>query len=63
MEFFLWRYLKDVVCSTSPRTLLDLKYRIVEAMAFIPNEMIILVIRHIPERLRQCYASGGAHVL
>ena len=44
-------------------TLLDLKYRFVEAMNFIPHEMIMRVIGHVPEHLRQCYANGGAHVL
>ena len=63
MDFFLWGYVKDLVYSTSPRTLLELKYRIVEAMNFIPHEMIMRVIGHVPERLRQCYANGGAHVL
>jgi transposase len=63
LDFFLWGYLKDLVYSRSPRTLLDLQYRIVEAMNFIPLEMILRVIRHVPERLRLCYASGGAHVL
>ena len=63
MDFFLRGYLKDLVYSQSPRTLADLQYRIVEAMNFVPMEMILRVIRHVPERLRQCYATAGAHVL
>ena len=60
--FFLWGYLKSEVFKQRPQTLTELKRRISEQIAAIPNQMLVSVMDQFENRLRKCIAYKGRHL-
>jgi len=61
-DFFLWRYVKDKVFSTSLPDITNLKARITDAFATIPEDMLENTCREIDCRLDVLRATKGTHV-
>lgn len=58
-DFFLWGYVKDIVYAQAPTTSVDMKRRIRNAMAQIPEEMIRRTTNSVRERFRKCLNVEG----
>ena len=61
-DFFLWRYLKNRVYTTRPRTLDELKQRIQDEIRGIPAEMLQRAMENLNGRLKECLRRGGRHL-
>ena len=61
-DFFLWGYLKDRVYQDKPRTLKELKKRIVEACKAIKPEVFKDVMNNFCLRLKRCKDLKGGHL-
>ena len=62
-DFFLWGYIKDrVYVPPMPRDLLQLRHRIVEAVAAIDRQMLQRVSQEINYRIDICRVTKGAHI-
>lgn len=61
-DYFLWGYLKSLVYNNRPRTLVDLKNNIRDAVANIPVQMLERVVRNFRIRLAQCLENNGRHL-
>ena len=62
LDFFLWGYFKDKVCSTPVPDITNLKARIRDAFATITEDMLGNTWREIDYRLDVLCATKGAHV-
>ena len=64
-DFFLWGYLKSIVYTDRPRTLLHLKDNIRRAIADIglPVNMLERVEENFKKRVAQCIDNGGRHLV
>jgi len=62
LDFFLWRYVKEKVFSTSVPDITNLKARITGAFATITEDMLENTWREIDYRLDVLRATKGAHV-
>jgi len=62
LNFFLWRYVKDKVFSTSVPDITNLKARITDAFATITEHMLGNTWREIDYRLDVLRATKAAHV-
>jgi hypothetical protein len=60
-DFFLWGYLKETVYKNSPRTLVDLKLNIEEAVKKITAETLLRVSRNMCQRVNLCLQENGGH--
>ena len=61
-DFFLWGYLKNLVYTTRPRTLDELKQRIQEEFRGIPAEMLQRAMGNLNGRLKECIRREGRHL-
>jgi hypothetical protein len=61
-EYFLWWYLKGKVLISKPRTTEELKPRVKEEIAAIPEQMTGLERENHRERMEQCFRNGGRHL-
>jgi hypothetical protein len=61
-DYFLWGYLKDIVFSSDPRTLPELKERIKESCAQITRGMLTCIVQNFVLRLQAVRKSQGAHI-
>jgi hypothetical protein len=59
---FLWEYLKSVVYTDRPRTLVHLKNNIIRAIANIRTDVLERVNRNFRSRLVQCIDNEGRHL-
>ncbi|GFG36309.1 hypothetical protein Cfor_00837 [Coptotermes formosanus] len=59
--YFLWGYLRSKVFISKPRTIQELKHRIKEEIAEIPEQITRRVTENLRERLEQCLRNGGGH--
>jgi len=62
LDFFLWRYVKDIVFSTPVPDITNLKARITDAFATVTEDMLENTWREIDYRLDALRATKGAHV-
>ena len=62
LDFFLWGYVKDIVCPTKVRDVSDLQQRIIEAMDTVTVDMLARVWLEIKYRLDIVLATDGAHI-
>ena len=62
IDFFLWRYVKDKVFSTPVPGITNLKARITDAFATVPEDILENTWREIDYRLDVLRATKGAHV-
>jgi len=62
LDFFLWGYVKDKVFSTPVPDITDLKARIKDAFATIPEDMLENMWRETDYRLDVILTTKGAHV-
>jgi hypothetical protein len=60
-DFFLWGYLKETVYKNSPRTLVDLKRNIEEAVKKITTETLLHVSRNMCQRVNLRLQENGGH--
>jgi hypothetical protein len=60
-DFFLWGYLKETVYKNRPRTLVDLKRNIEEAVKKITAETLLRVSRNMCQRVDLCLQENGEH--
>ncbi|KOC64397.1 hypothetical protein WH47_01565 [Habropoda laboriosa] len=62
LNYFLWRYVKEMVNKTQPTTRDDMKIRIINAYAAISTETIAFTINSLCcNRLQKCLRVGGEH--
>lgn len=61
-DFFLWGYLKSVVYTDRPRTLVHLKDNITQAIANIRTDMLERVDGNFRSRLVRCIENEGHHL-
>ena len=47
MDFFLWGFLNDKICSRKPKTIAEMRVAIEEECAEIPEEMLLDVCKSI----------------
>jgi hypothetical protein len=62
LDFFLWRYVKDIVYRTPVTSLDELKLRIVAAIETVTLQMLENSCREIEYRLDILRAKKGAHI-
>ena len=62
LDFFLWGYLKTEVYRTPPRSLRELKRRIIAALRATPLEAIKNALNALPLRCLQCRRRRGGHI-
>lgn len=60
-DFFLWGYIKNNVYATSPRTLEELKARIVEEITKIDFSMLKRIFTNLLKRCNTCITANGQH--
>jgi hypothetical protein len=58
-DFFLWGYLKDIVYRERPATIEQLRGRISQACAEVPNEICANVCKSVAQRFVSCRNEGG----
>lgn len=61
-DFFLWGYLKDRVYRHRPRSIEQLKQRIIEEVEAIPTNMTMRVEENFWSRLQLCVRNNGHHL-
>ena len=61
LDFFLWGVLKNQVFSDKPKTLNDLKEKIINALKDITPEMCKKVTESIFKQCHHCIANNGLH--
>ena len=62
LNFFLWGYVKDIVCRTKMRDINDLQHRIIEAIDAVAVDMLARTWQEIEYRLDIVRATDGADV-
>lgn len=62
LDFFLWGYVKDKVYQENPKTLTELKNRIIELISAIPADMLQRAIGSFERRLRMVTHTAGYHI-
>lgn len=62
-DFFLWGSLKEKVFKRRPHTLAELRERIIEEVNVIPREMCQRAVQNFRDRLQQCIAANGRHLM
>jgi hypothetical protein len=60
LDFFAWRFIKDVVCRSKVGDVADLRQRIIEAIESVTH-MLINTWQEL-EYLDICGATAGAHI-
>jgi hypothetical protein len=61
-DFFLWGYLKSKVYDKKPRTTMDLKQNVRDAVAAISPTMLQRVMQNFQKRLQECADNNGRHL-
>ena len=61
-DFFLWGYIKSLVCVSKSADIQELKQRICDAFSTITAEMRKNVMLEYKERLHEVLENGGSHV-
>ena len=61
-DFFLWDWLKEQVCSITPRNLEELEGRIREVMSFNPQEYLVKSVDAVHGRLEKLVVNDDAHI-
>jgi hypothetical protein len=61
LDFFLWVAVQNVVYTSNPRTLQDLRREIETACAAVPLATIQNVCQSVARLYQQCIAAGGGH--
>ena len=61
LDYYLWGYLKDQVYRTEPTTREDMKQRIRQACANIPQEQLVAASQSITTRMQLCLNQNGQH--
>ena len=62
LDFFAWRFIKDVVYRRKVQDLADLIQRIIEAVELITSHMLINKWQELEYRLDICRATTGANI-
>jgi hypothetical protein len=62
LDFFVWGFIKDVVCSRKVRDVADLRQRNIEAVELITPHMLINTWQELEYRLGICRATTGAQI-
>ena len=62
LDFFLWGYIKSLVCANKPATLDDLKNNIQREIANVPVEMCVRVVENCVQRIDRCKRPRGSHM-
>ena len=60
-DFWLWGMVKERVYSTKPRSVQDLKQRIIDVMARIPPEMCLRALLTTWDRFQKCVDANGVY--
>ena len=61
-DFFLWGFLKERIYKKKPKTIDELKIRIIEEIDNIPQTMLVRVMKNFRERLEECFNNEGRHL-
>jgi hypothetical protein len=61
-DYFLWGHLKSVVYQTRPTNLAQLKTRIEENIANIPENTLRRAMQNLQNRLTECVQRYGQHL-
>jgi hypothetical protein len=61
-DYFLWGYLKSKVLISKPTTIEELKQRMKDEIAAIPEQMTRRVTENLWGRLEQCLRNGWRHL-
>lgn len=61
LDYFLWGYLKEIVYKTKPQDLNELRNRILQATALIPNDIIQRAVASFYYRIACCQTVDGGH--
>ena len=61
-DYFLWSHFKGNVSIFKTRTIEELRQRIKEEIAAIPEQMTHRVMENLGGRLEQCLRNGGGHL-
>ena len=61
-DFFLWGWAKEEVYKTNPKSLEELKDKILEVLGNVPSDFLSKTIDNIPKRLKKLAENKGAHV-
>jgi hypothetical protein len=61
LDFFAWRFIKDIVYRRKVWDLADLRQRIIEAVERITPHMLINMWQELEYHLGICRATTGAH--
>jgi hypothetical protein len=61
-DYFLWGHLKSVVYQTRPTNLAQLKTRIEENIANIPENTLRRAMQNLQNRLTECVQRNGQHL-
>ena len=61
-DYWAWGYIKNRVYHTLPRTIVELKEKIIAACSQIPNDMIQTVMLSMQKRAHQVVLRGGKHI-
>lgn len=62
LDFFLWGYLKDIVYSTNPDSIRDLKTEITKEVRAISPATIGHVFNNFKRRVSACLEQNGRHI-
>lgn len=60
-DFFLWGYLKTMICQQKVDTIKKLKKLILRAVQKVPLNLVHRALKSWPKRCRQCYYNKGKH--
>jgi hypothetical protein len=61
-DYFLWGYLRSKFFISKPRTIEELKQRIKEDIAAIPEQICRRATKNLREGFEKCLGNGGRHV-
>ena len=62
LDFWLWGYLKGIVYAQSPKTILNLKQAISDAISDIPNQMVKNATKCVTKRAQKIVEVLGLHI-
>lgn len=62
LDFFLWGFVKDSVYKDNPKSLIELKNKIIEIISSIPDETLKRAIASFETRLRMIVHTDGNHI-
>ena len=63
LDYFLWGYIKSMVCANKPATIVELRTNIEREIAAVSADLCLKIVKNWVQRLDFCKRACGGHAI